>query len=96
MNIRIFLNITLCRLLNSHRRFGEAYYLHSRVKLHLQDGGTASLTIIVPPKSIQYELFKPVNAELNPICHLLASLGAHHILHILHVSRVMVKQNEHK
>jgi len=24
----------------------------------------------------------PLNAELNPICHLLAFLGAHHILHI--------------
>jgi len=30
----------------------------------------------------------PVNAELNPICHLLALLGAHHILH---VSRIRVK-----
>jgi len=26
--------------------------------------------------------FNPLNAELNPICHLLASLGAHPILHI--------------
>jgi len=32
--------------------------------------------------------FNPLNAELNPICHLLALLGAHHILH---VSRVRVK-----
>jgi hypothetical protein len=30
---------------------------------------------------------KPLNAELNPICHLLALLGAHHILH---VSRIRV------
>ena len=30
----------------------------------------------------------PLNAELNPICYLLALLGAHHILH---VSRVRVK-----
>jgi len=29
-----------------------------------------------------------LNAKLNPICHLLALLGAHHILH---VSRVKVK-----
>jgi hypothetical protein len=29
-----------------------------------------------------------LNAELNPICHLLALLGAHHILH---VSRLRVK-----
>jgi len=32
--------------------------------------------------------FNPLNAELNPICHLLALLGAHHILH---VSRIRVK-----
>jgi hypothetical protein len=30
----------------------------------------------------------PLNAELNPICHLLALIGAHHILH---VSRIKVK-----
>jgi hypothetical protein len=32
--------------------------------------------------------FNPLNAELSPICHLLALLGAHHILH---VSRIRVK-----
>ena len=32
--------------------------------------------------------FNPLNAELNPIWHLLALLGAHHILH---VSRLRVK-----
>ena len=26
--------------------------------------------------------FNPLNAELNPICHLLALLRAHHILHV--------------
>jgi len=30
----------------------------------------------------------PLNAELNPICHLLALLGAHPIFH---VSRIRVK-----
>jgi len=34
--------------------------------------------------------FNPLNAKLNPICHLLALLGAHHILH---VSRIRVKVN---
>ena len=33
-------------------------------------------------------IFNTLNAELNPICHLLALLGAHHILH---VSRKRVK-----
>ena len=32
----------------------------------------------------------PLNSELNPICHLLALLGAHHILH---VSRVRVNES---
>jgi len=35
----------------------------------------------------------PLNAELNPICHLLALLGAHHILH---VSRMRVKESRRK
>jgi hypothetical protein len=38
-------------------------------------------------------LFNPLNAELNPICHLLALLGAHHILH---VSRVRVNRSLHE
>jgi len=32
----------------------------------------------------------PLNAELNPICYLLALLGAHHFLH---VSRIRVKHS---
>jgi hypothetical protein len=33
-------------------------------------------------------MINPLNAESNPICHLLALLGAHHIFH---VSRIRVK-----
>jgi hypothetical protein len=33
--------------------------------------------------------FNPLNTELNPICHLLVLLGAHHILHI---SRIRVNE----
>jgi len=36
-----------------------------------------------------YTSVNPLNAKLNPICHLLTLLGAHHILH---VSRVRVNQ----
>jgi hypothetical protein len=32
----------------------------------------------------------PLNAKLNPICHLLTSLGAHHIIH---VSKIRVKED---
>jgi len=35
-----------------------------------------------------HRYFNSLNAELNPICHLVALLGAHHLLHI---SRIMVK-----
>jgi len=38
--------------------------------------------------SLSEVLFNPLNAELNPICYLLALLGAHHFLH---VSRIRVK-----
>ena len=37
--------------------------------------------------SVEWHL-NPLNAKLNPICHLLTLLGAHHILH---VSRIRVK-----
>ena len=48
---------------------------------HLEGSGTPVLYIgnTVP---------NPLNAELNPICHLLALIGAHHILH---VSRIRIK-----
>jgi hypothetical protein len=36
---------------------------------------------------------KGLNAELNPVCHLLALLGVHHILHI---SRIRVKTESKK
>jgi len=37
---------------------------------------------------IPAEMINPFSAELNPICHVLALLGAHYILH---VSRIRVK-----
>ena len=36
-----------------------------------------------------FRRFNPLNTELNPICHLLALLGAHPILHF---SRIRVKE----
>ena len=35
--------------------------------------------------------FNPLKTQLNPICHLLALLGAHHILH---VSRIRVNKEQ--
>ena len=39
-------------------------------------------------KMIYNSMLNPLNPELNPICYLLALLGAHHFLH---VSRIRVK-----
>jgi len=48
---------------------------------HLEGSGTTVLYI-------GRTVLTPLKAELNPISHLLALLGAHHILH---VSRIWVK-----
>jgi len=42
-----------------------------------------------PVTSLWQQTVNPLNAELNPTCHLLALLGAHHFLH---VSRIRVKK----
>ena len=49
---------------------------------------TYSCSNFVAISLLLLRVINPLNAELNPICHLLALLGAHHILH---VSRVRVK-----
>jgi len=55
---------------------GEWGRLHDYERLHLYS------------KSKFMWAIDPSNAKLNPICHMLALLGAHHILH---VSRISVK-----
>jgi hypothetical protein len=45
------------------------------------------VTVCVSVKFSVMPEFNPLKAELNPTCHLLALLGAHHILHI---SRIRV------
>jgi len=42
---------------------------------------------MLPTYVLLFKAFNPLNAELNPTCHLLALLGSHHILH---VSRIRV------
>jgi len=48
--------------------------------------GIQSVTYSKPLFIVQQ--FNPLKPELNPICYLLALLGAHHFLH---VSRIRVK-----
>ena len=46
------------------------------------------IVVLSPALLFPYQNFNPLNAELNPICYLLALLRAHHFLH---VSRIRVK-----
>jgi hypothetical protein len=50
--------------------------------------GESSVKMRVEGLESQTNCSNPLNAEINSICHLLALLGAHHILH---VSRIRVK-----
>ena len=50
---------------------------------------TLQLSIISTQWKQIYDYINPLNAELNPTCHLLTLLEAHHILH---VSRIRVKE----
>jgi hypothetical protein len=68
-----------------------------RIRKQAATGTTRDITLTIPETQIFNNLaplqscgcqINPLNAELNPICHLLALLGAHHILHI---SRIRVK-----
>ena len=54
----------------------------------LTDPSTESMLMFYVFSDVGPTVFNPLNAELNPICYLLALLGAHHFLH---VSRIRVK-----
>jgi len=45
---------------------------------HLEGSGT-------PVLYIGRKVLNPLNPELNPICYLLALLGAHHFLHVCRI-----------
>jgi hypothetical protein len=71
---------------------GRPYFVfrvgHSDVRkerlVHKYLHRSQSLLVVLVIKCV----INTLNAELNPICHLLALLGAHHILH---VGRIRVK-----
>ena len=68
---------------------------HSFLEHFCSDGNhrisSIKLMLLNPTTYYVYRQFNPLNAELNPIYHLLALLGAHHILH---VSRVRVNMQQ--
>jgi len=69
-------NLSLCLLFPN----GNGKQMRTEWHLMCNDGGAAC--------KFQQIFINPLSAELNPICHLLALLGAHHIFH---VSRIRVK-----
>ena len=62
-------------------------YVHSKLQ-SLRTFMTRSENARVFVRTCVRAVLNPLNAELNPICYLLALLGAHHFLH---VSRIRVK-----
>jgi len=66
---------------------------HKKIYIYIKSTVMAD-TLTAPPEvrglviKVTHHLVNPLNAELNPICHLQALLGAHHTLHI---SRIRVK-----
>ena len=74
-------------LVISHKK---TFYINSKARVHVTSSVCSwllNLTVHSHCYSCSY-VFNPLNAELNPICPLLALFGSHHILH---VSRIRVK-----
>jgi hypothetical protein len=61
---------------------------HSKKKWARYDKKFTLVFILSTSYFCQILTFNPLIAELNPICHLLALWGAHHVIHI---SRMRVK-----
>jgi len=77
-----------CKVVQPDGRPSEtSVIIYQAARRHIQkytDTQTFTVSAAITP---HFPAVNPLNAELNPICHLLALLGAHHILH---VSRIRV------
>ena len=60
-------------------------------KTVLQRETLAVLLCVCGPRT---KNINPLNAELNPICHLLALLGAHHILNVSRIRVNTISQHQ--
>jgi len=85
--------IKMC-LTETYSRVREGKYLSEMFPIRngLKQGD--ALSPLLFNFALEYAI-NPLKAELNPICHLLALLGAHLILHIsrIRVKRVQVNQD---
>jgi hypothetical protein len=62
-------------------------YTHTHTYMSMYVCRPTNMRFFLRPTIRFPRVINPLNVELNPICHLLALLGAHHILHI---SRIKV------
>jgi len=69
-------NILCVKLFAMDANSQAMFSLESYVVMCKAEDKKKRLVILIKP------LFNPLNSELNPICHLLALLEAHHILHV--------------
>ena len=94
-NMRIFLTVIHLHL-HSHKSLYIVFPHVGPVRISLIERNIVKLChfacllslTFIPSLTSPAEHLNPLNPELNPICYLLALLGAHHFLH---VSRIRVK-----
>ena len=66
----------------------EIHYIDTRQQANFHQPTVSVAIYQMGEYYLGVKVFNPLNPELNPICHLLALLGTHHIFH---VSRIRVK-----
>ena len=78
-------NVSACQ----YKIYCSVYQFHFQFAMRLlSKSHCTELVAALHPLFLRVCAINPLNAELNPICHLMALLGAHHILHF---SRIRVK-----
>jgi hypothetical protein len=86
-NFEVFWNVTARQIIKRNHRSVVCICLHLQVEA-IREKRNAFFWVVTQQVVVISLILNPLNAELNPICHLLALLGTHHILH---VSRIRVK-----
>jgi len=92
-NVSLFTGL-VCTLLKS-RCLGVLFVQFRNLRLEEWRAASANkihgLILVAGEVAVLYPLFfNPLNAELNPICHLVVLLGAHHIFRVI---RIRVKHS---
>jgi hypothetical protein len=72
---------------------GNTEYSEYKPMLRVRQSDRNLFLNLLIPIQLSASIINPLKAELNPICHLLALLRAHHILH---VCRIRVNRRDEK